>query len=289
MDKMSSEKQPDNIARLYGALRNSYRRKIVEILRDNGRAGFKELHATLRISVGALYHHLDMLEGIVTQDSDKKYELTNLGRSAINVLGASEERIISGNVSPSAETRLGFLSKEIFLGRTLFRYLNEESVRSLPLAILIAGLGGWVSSQSGLEPLLLFYVNPSSVFIRSWLILLFPLGWLATFAAADLFCIIIFHRKGGDLSLLNGTAFAMLPLLLVPGLALLTQQFAPGRTIGVPVILLSIVLQAWVVSLLSNAISVSKGLKLERTALASLGVMYLNIITLVTALQLGLF
>src|SRR5882672_6561001 len=82
MDRMSSEKQPDDIARLYGALRNSYRRKIVEILRDNGRAGFKELHATLRISVGALYHHLDMLEGIVTQGSDKKYELTNLGRSA---------------------------------------------------------------------------------------------------------------------------------------------------------------------------------------------------------------
>jgi DNA-binding HxlR family transcriptional regulator len=286
---VSTEKQADNIAKLYSALGNAYRRKIVEILRDNGKAGFKELHAALKISVGALYHHLEMLEGIVTQDSEKKYVLTDLGRSAITILGASEERIISGNIHPLKETRLGFLSKEIFLGRSLFRYLNEESLRSLPLAILTVALGGWVSAQSGLEPLLLFYVNPSSLLGQGWFILLFPIAWLATFAAADLLCIVIFHRRGGEVSLLNGTAFAMLPLLLVPGISLLTRQFTPGRTLDVPVILLSMVLQAWVVSLLANALSVSKGLKLERTALVSLAVMYLNIITLVALLPFGVF
>lgn len=286
---MSTEKQTDNIAKLYSALGNAYRRKIVEILRDNGKAGFKELHASLKISVGALYHHLDMLEGIVTQDSEKKYKLTDLGRSAINILGASEERIISGNIRHLKETRLGLLSKEIFLGRSLFKYLNEESLRSLPLAFLIVVLGGWISAQSGLEPLLLFYVNPSSVVGKGWFILLFPLAWFATLAAADLLCIVIFHREGGEVSLLNGTAFAMLPLLLVPGISLVTRQFALGRTVEVPVILLSMVLQAWVVSLLANAISVSKGLKLERTALVSLAVMYLNIITLVALLPFGVF
>lgn len=283
------DKPDDKIADVYAALGNSYRRQIVHFLREQRKAGFKELHETLRISVGALYHHLDMLEGIVAQGPDKKYVLTEEGRSAINTLSVSEEKIAAGSIQTDRETRFGGFSKEILFGRKIFNYLNQESLRSLPLAILIVVFGGWVSSQTNLEPLLLFYLSPSSGTGRAWFLLLFPLGWLATFAIADILSIAIFHRRGGDLSLLNGTAFAMLPLLIVPGIFSLSQLFSVGRAAGYLVILLPIVLQAWVVCLLSSAISISKGLKLERTALISLGVMYLNILALLAALQLGLF
>jgi DNA-binding transcriptional ArsR family regulator len=277
-----------NISRLYDALANPVRRRIIQLLREKGRAGFKELHDTLKISVGALYHHLDTLEGVIVQDNEKKYLLSNRARSAIDTLTVSEEKIVSGNTRhPMRETRSAFLSKEILFGRSIFSYLNEEPLRSLPIAIMIVVLGGWLSSQTNLEPLLLFYVNASASAGFASVMLLFPLGWLATFAMAELLSILVFHRRGGELSLLNGTAFAMLPLLIVPGLSLV-NFFSPTRTAGYLVVLLPILLQVWVVCLLSSAISVSKGLKLERTALASLVIMYLNILVLLATLQLGI-
>ncbi len=290
-DPKVPEKPDENITRVYNALGNSYRRQIVDILKERGKAGFKELHDTLNISVGALYHHLEALEGLVAQDPDKKYLLTDQGRSAIENFSVSEEKIATAPAhSPLGETRLGFLSKEILLGRAVFNYLNRESIRSLPLAILIVLFGGWVSSQTNLEPLLLFYLSPSPGLSRAWFLVLFPLGWLATFALTDVLTIAIFKRKGGEISLLNGTAFAMLPLLVVPGIFFIAQSLGTSvRTENFLIVLLPIALQVWVVCLLSGAISISKGLKIERSAVVSLGVIYLNILVLVAALQLGIF
>jgi DNA-binding transcriptional ArsR family regulator len=284
-----SEKPGETISKFYSALGNPYRRQIVQLLREKRKLGFKELHQALKISVGALYHHLDMLEGIVAQESDRKYVLTDRGRSAIETFSVSEEKIAVGGAPPIRETGLGLVSKEVLFGRTLFNYLNEEPLRSLPLAILIVAFGGWVSSQTKLEPLLLFYLTPSSATGSGWFLLMFPIGWLVTFALADVLSTIVFHRRGDDLRLLNGTAFAMLPLLIVPGLFSLVQLLSPGRLGGFSVVLLPIFLQAWVVCLLSSAVSIAKGLKLERAALISLGVVYLNILVLLVGLQLGLF
>jgi DNA-binding transcriptional ArsR family regulator len=287
--QLISEKPVESISKFYSALGNPYRRQIVQLLREKRKLGFKELHQALKISVGALYHHLDMLEGIVTQDSDRKYVLTDQGRSAIETFSVSEEKIAAGSAQGNRETRVGFFSGEVLLGRTLMNYLNADPVRSLPLAILIVAFGGWISSQTRLEPLLLFYLTPSSGTVSALFLLMFPIGWLVTFLMADILSTFVFHRKGDDLRLLNTTAFAMLPLLIVPGLFSLAQLFSPGRSLGYTAILLPIFLQAWVVCLLASAVSISKGLKLERAALISLGVVYLNILVLLVGLQLGLF
>jgi DNA-binding transcriptional ArsR family regulator len=284
-----SEKQGESISKFYSALGNPYRRQIIQLLREKRKLGFKELHEALKISVGALYHHLDMLEGIVAQDADRKYVLTDQGRSAVETFSVSEEKLAAGHTEVVKETRLGFFSEEVLLGRTLLNYLNADPVRSLPLTILIVSFGGWISSQTRLEPLLLFYLTPSSGTVSALFLLMFPIGWLVTFAMADILSTVVFHRRGDDLRLLNGTAFAMLPLLIVPGLFSLLQLFSPGRSVGSTAILLPIFLQAWVVCLLASAVSVTKGLKLERAALISLGVVYLNIVILLVGLQLGLF
>lgn len=284
-----SEKSAESISKFYSALGNPYRRQIVQLLREKRKLGFKDLHEALKISVGALYHHLDMLEGIVAQDSDRKYVLTDQGRSMIETLSVSEERIAAGQTQGVRETRLGFFSGEILLGRTLMNYLNADPIRSLPLAILIVAFGGWISSQTRLEPLLLFYLTPLSGTASALFLLMFPIGWLVTFVMADILSTVVFQRRGDDLRLLNATAFAMLPLLIVPGLFSLAQFLLPGRSLGYTAVLLPIFLQAWVVCLLASAVSISKGLKLERAALISLGVVYLNILVLLVGLQLGLF
>jgi len=281
----------ENLTRVYNALANPYRRRIIQILRENGKAGFKELHDALRISVGALYHHLDSLEGLIAQGPDKKYILTDEGRTAMDALSVSEEKIISNAAqTPTGETRFGFISRELLFGRTLFNYLNQDPVRSLPFALIVLALGGYVSFRTNLEPILLFYLNPTPGIEQVWFLLMFPLGWFITFGVSDLLCYLFFHRSGGELTLVNGSALAMLPLLLVPGLILSIQPFsAIIQSATALTILIQVAVQVWVVCLLSSAISIAKGLRMERTALVSLGVMYLNITAVILALQLRLF
>jgi DNA-binding transcriptional ArsR family regulator len=285
------DKSDESLTRVYNALANPIRRQIVQILKQRGKAGFKELHDTLKISVGALYHHLDSLEGLVAQEANRKYVLTEEGRAAINVLSTGEERIIANAAQARiGESRLGFVSRELLFGRTALNYLSQEPLRSLPIAAIILALGGAISFMTNLEPILLFYLNPTHGITKSWFLLLFPLGWFITFGVADIMCYLFYHRRGGELSLVNGTAFAMMPLLLVPGLILLVQPFsAIIQSATAFTILLQIGVQVWVVCLLSSAVSISKGLKIERTALISLAVMYLNITAVIFALSLGLF
>ncbi len=261
------------------------------MLRDKGRAGFKELHDALRISAGALYDQLDNLEGLVRQGPDKKYFLTDQGHTATNALSLGDERIASSGVQSFAgESRFAFVSRELLFGRTLLNYLNQDPVRSLPIAFMVLALGGVISFRTNLEPILLFYLNPTPGIEQVWFLLLFPLGWLITFGVADLLCYLFFHRSGRELSLLNGTALAMLPLLLVPGLILLIEPFsAIIQSATTLTILIQVAVQVWVVCLLSSAISIAKGLRIERTALVSLAVMYLNISAVIFALRLGLF
>jgi hypothetical protein len=283
------DKSDESLTRVYNALANPIRRQIVQILKARGKAGFKELLDTVKISVGALYHHLDSLEGFVAQGADRKYVLTDEGRAAINAFSTGEERImVNATQAAPGESRFGLFSREFLFGRTVFNYLSQESLRSLPLGAMILALGGVISFLTNLEPILLFYLNPTQGIAKTWFLLLFPLGWFITFAVADVMCNLFYHRR--ELSLINGTAFAMLPLLLVPGLILLVQPFsAVVQSATAFTILLQVGVQVWVVCLLSSAISISKGLKMERTALISLAVMYLNITVVIFALSLGLF
>ena len=285
------DKSDESLTRVYNALANPIRRQIVQILRERGKAGFKELHDTLNISVGALYHHLDSLEGIVAQGADRKYVLTEDGKAAVNAFSTGEERIIvNAAQTPAGESRFGFFSRELLFGRTVLNYLNQEPLRSLPIAAIVLALGGVISFMTNLEPILLFYLNPTQGIAKIWFLLLFPLGWFITFGVADIMSYLFYHRRGGELSLVNGTAFSMLPLLLVPGLILLIQPFsAIIQSTTAFTILLQVGVQVWVVCLLSSAISISKSLKMERTALISLAVMYLNITAVIFALSLGLF
>ncbi len=280
----------DTITRVYSALGNPYRRQIVQILKEKGKAGFKELHEALKISVGALYHHLDTLGELVTQDAEKKYMLTDKGRTAINALSVSEEKMTATAPLPlTMDSKIQSLSRELLFGRSLFSYLNDEPLRSLPLSIIILVLGGWVSFQTNLEPLLLFYLNPSPNIGKAWFLLMFALGWFVTFALTDGLSSLIYNRTGGDLSLANGTAFSMLPLLIVPVLLSLVQPFSIVLRSTAGLVVLQILIQVWVICLLASAASISKGLRMERTALISLAVMYLNITAILLTLQLGLF
>src|SRR3989442_14377683 len=100
------DKSDESLTRVYNALANPTSRQIVQILKERCKAGFKVLHETLKISVGALYHHLDSLEGFVVQGADWKYVLTDDVGAPINALRTTQERRISNtDQHPTKESR----------------------------------------------------------------------------------------------------------------------------------------------------------------------------------------
>ncbi|MBO0887681.1 helix-turn-helix transcriptional regulator [Candidatus Bathyarchaeota archaeon] len=282
--------QSDNFTRVYALLADPVRRRIIGILSEKRKAGFEDIRDVLKIRARELLGHLDSLDGLVGQGPDKMYFLTDQGQTALSSLNVAEKVISGGMTSSPVESRTGLVARELLFGRTLMNHLSQSPAKSLPITVVALFVGGLISFKTNLEPILLFYLNPTPGIGQIWFLLMFPLGSIITFGVADLLCYLFFKKRGGELSLLNGTAVAMLPLLLVPGLVLLIEPFsAIVRATTSFTILIQIAVQIWVVCLLSSAISVAKGLRMERTALVSLAVMYLNVTTVFFALQLGLF
>ena len=89
----------------------------------------------------------------------------------------------------------------------------------------------------------------------------------------------IFRRRGGEVDLLVGVAFSFLPLLTIPSLFLLNINLGLGIPLAgnLAVDILFYVIQAWTLCLITTAIGSAKGLRMERAAIISLTVLYLNI------------
>lgn len=70
----------DEASRYHTLLRDPARRKIIEILGEQGKSGFKDLRSSLGLGVGTVYYHLDMLSDFLVQDKSRKYMLNDRGQ-----------------------------------------------------------------------------------------------------------------------------------------------------------------------------------------------------------------
>lgn len=264
---------------VYKVLSNPHRRRIVEMIGTEGKMGFTELKKDLKVSVGALYHHLDALSNLITQDSQHKYILTSRGRLAFKFLNETSEQLSSirsdhGKDSGQTSNRLAYAA-QIFLPKKLFLSVSDKPILYLPAAGIIVALGAWIAAQANLRFVLLF---PDSQTVLSPILMMifFVFSWLIVFILGDIFSTFIFKRKGGDLSLLVGTSVSFLPLIVFSALWHLfgIVRFDTGGIIP-PVLLVST--QLWTIGILSYSVSFSKGLRMERSALVSFMVTYVNI------------
>lgn len=275
---MSEDKAKD-ITKVYSALSHPLRKKIVELLGEKQLAGFKDFKDTFKVSVGTLYYHLDMLDDLITQNKEKKYVLTDKGKSALRFLKSNEEQFKHEKAfeerKPSA---FSSFVNEIVFGRWLFTSVASNPLRYLPEVLILVGLGAWIFAETNIEPLMLFYNNQPTWSSHLIIMAEFVASWIVIFGLCEVLSIIFFRRIGGEMSLLVSTALSLLPLLVLPSFIYLDNLLNLGFNINwlwVNVFLL--IFQAWIICLLTAALGFSKGLKLEKTALISLTVMYFSI------------
>lgn len=275
-----SQDESEDITRVYSALGHPLRKKIVEIISERQRVGFKDFKDMLNVSVGTLYFHLEMLGNLVEQDAEKKYVLTEKGKLALKLLGSGEEQLQASEVVFREEKRLNLSSivKDVVFGRQLLVYATSNPRRFIPEALIILGLGAWIFAETKIEPVIMFYNNQPTWSSPLVIMLEFVVGWFSVFGLCELFSFIFYRRPGGEAGLLVGTIFSLTPLLILPAFLQVNNLLNLGLIIDwlwVNVSLLAF--QAWTLCLLSATIGLAKGLKTERAALISMIVMYVNI------------
>ena len=280
---MNKEK-PRDIARIYKALGHPHRKRIIEIIGEKGRSGFKELHENLNISVGALYYHIDMLNHLITQDDQRKYILTEQGKLAYKLLKTEEEQLSSLSLTEVKKPEGAWPSflatlQQIFIPGRLFLYLSTQPILCVPLVAVIVTFGAWIASQASLEFILVFPNSlpkaPQPLIAAS-----FVASWLILFALCDFIATILFKRKGGNLTLLIESAFSLLPLILFSCIWYASRILNLSFTM-VEATLLLLPFQVWTIGMMSTAISLTKGLRIDKAALICFIAIYINLTYLV--------
>ena len=248
-------------------LRDPTRRRIIEILAEQGKVGFKELRQILGLGVGTVYYHLDMLSEFITQDKSRKYMLNDRGRLLY-------QSMKEGKLSPAlhAKSALGSkIGKWIFLTPMFMKTVRPE--RILPISILIYVLGGVGCAFADLRPFLFLYDFSFGAYEFEKTVMIYLLEWIGLFLFSDALAYLLYGRIGGELQLFTCIGLASLPLAIFPYITMLLSYQITR--------FLQIAFQIWSLLLTSAAISFGKGLRLDKSIIISLTALYLNVIILI--------
>jgi DNA-binding transcriptional ArsR family regulator len=257
-------------------LRDPARRKIIELLGEQGKIGFKDLRSNLNLGVGTVYYHLDMLSDFISQDKSRKYSLNDRGQLLYRSLK-------DGHVSPAlnagSEAFAHRLGRWLFLSPVFSRAVRRNVF--LVGAIIVIILGAVGAALDNLEPLFFFYFSSTRSFES--IVLMWLFYWVSLFLLADAIIYVLFRRTGGDLQLLACVGISALPLALFPYLYMLFPHVytaVPATTVWLSRAVL-LILQIWTLLLISSAFSFGKGLRLDRAIIVTLIILYFNIVLLI--------
>lgn len=262
----------DEQSRYYTLLRDPARRKTIEILGEQEKIGFKELKQLLGLGVGTVYYHLDMLSDYLIQDKQRKYRLNDRGRLLYRSL---KEGGMPSTLQIS-ETFSHRLAKWLFLSPLFVK--TAQPLKLLPLSLAILVLGALGSALASSQSLLFFY-SPFTGYQFKTTALLYIFNWVGLFLFSELIMFLFFRRVGGDLQLFVCLGIASFPTALFPYVYMfLSYEIARY-------FLLVFIL--WGVMLVSSAYSFSKGLRLDKSIVISMLVLYLNTAVLLATGQLS--
>ena len=247
-------------------LRDPARRRIVEILGTQSKIGFKELRQELGLGVGTVYYHLDMLSDFLTQDKHRKYMLNDRGRLLHKILR-------EGSLPPSLEIGEAFshrLGRWLFLSPIFIRTARPE--RLLPVSVLILALGAIGAAHARIDPMLFFFF-PFSGYEFETIVILFLFHWIGLFLLSDFLIYLLYRRSGGNLQLFTCVGISAFPLALFPYIYMVVPYDVAKYFL--------LALQIWSLLLMSSAFCFGKGLRLDRSIVVSLTILYVYVMLLV--------
>ncbi|MBY8986870.1 MAG: hypothetical protein KGD61_00325 [Candidatus Lokiarchaeota archaeon] len=236
----------------------------------------------MKVSTGAIYHHLDALSQLIVQHDDKKYYLTELGLHAYNSLKDNVGTIITPDFSKK-EFNSPILKGLMRL--TPKKYINYESksrYQILIISIIIMLTGAILCGLNGLFPFFLFFgeslinIELVDIVLKIVLALVFIGNMFFYFLINEGICRIFYKKKENSLRFLTSFAIILFPLDIYLLLRLILISTGSFGFASVKIIdnVLMISFQVWALWLLTYNLSVNKKLKIENSLIVSLLVHY---------------
>ncbi|MDA4125585.1 MAG: winged helix-turn-helix domain-containing protein [Thaumarchaeota archaeon] len=263
--------------RLAKVIDHPIRSRIIDLLGEKGPLGWKELSTELGVKTGALYHHLDTLEGLVERDSSKKYSLTKSGRIVYS--RTSESHTMAAVQRAALDMRREGASRRfavsVFVPRTLLSYLtsstNSAALVATTTSVALAVFSVWV----GISPRLYFLRLSQGIIstvggLTASLVVLMILGYASTRFAL---------KSEVDLtSLAAGASISFLPVFAASVLTVIPQTAALLASSSIAYTLLLVFFQTWSSTLFGAGLSVASGVRIERTLVVSILILYATMI-----------
>lgn len=263
--------------RLAKIIDHPLRSRIIELLGERGPLGWKELSTELGVRTGALYYHLDTLEGLVERDRLKKYNLTKQGR--IVFARTSGSRTIEAvhqaaqDLNQQGSARRALIS--VFVPRTLLSSLSRSPF-SAASALLLVGLAlGAMAFGLRLSPTL-YYVSPAPGPVPALG------GFVVSLAALWLICIacgrLAFKSTVDPFSAAAASALSFVPIFGFSAVVLIPDATSVLSSSTAVYTLYLVFFQAWSSAILGAGLSVASGIRIERSLLLSLAVLYATMV-----------
>ena len=263
----------ESVNRAASVLNHPIRRKIIKTLGEKGPLSWKELSEAIGTSTGALYHHLDVLERIVSRAKDRRYELTKLGLEVYQHVRRDESPYAPGGVSKLFKdpSRLS-LALDIFAPRSLISRLSTGRVIPTAAVLILASVLSTVAYFTKVEVLFVSVIPGSDGISAAALVLVgvgVTFGVLYGGSAA-------WRVRANALPLVVASCMSFLPLSLFSVAVWLAAPRGigawPGGAVGLTVALLA--LQALSVGILGAGLSVATGVRIEKTLSWGLVLLY---------------
>jgi hypothetical protein len=258
------------------------RMRIIELLAVRP-LSWKELSTELGVRTGSLYHHLDTLERIVTRDPERRYTLTRLGKEIYGELNDEKKtptQSMQGIEKAMKKRTLGGLVREVFVPRSLIVPLTSTKSKGIATLAAVSALVLTLLLLSG-EELVLFSFTPSSSVLLSVATYGASLAGLA--ATTYVALAVVFKERGDVVTLLTATALSFIPLSLFGAALHLLYAGGPPTSAAFPLSIFAdttvvtvtlAFFQAWGAGVVGAGMSVASGLRVEKTLVVSLVILY---------------
>ena len=267
---MSSKKR--TTPELWKALSNEIRRELLSYIGEKRVVSFTEIQARFQMKVGTLYHHIDTLGELITQDPSKRYLLTEKGKRAYSLI--EDELDVA---APGIQAYGKFSFFHVFFLRPLFQFIERDAIRSLGFSILIF-IGLTVASYFlSVAPIFMF---PSFITPSYFAPIFFILSTILTYVLFEILTILFFRRRNNKLALLQAVVITQIPLILLSVLVSFISDFEYTTSIlqmEIWVIILFFFIQLIYAGFLMEAVIVIKELRLEKAgSISLLAILILN-------------
>ncbi len=261
---------------IYKALSNPIRRKILRMIKDHGTISFSDLINKIQLEVGTFYYHLDALEPLINQTSERLYQLSSLGQDVLEIMHQMDRQTIRKHQPHQRSIAImRSLLYQIIVPSSLFQYVAKRPRRFIIEAIIVVFINAWIIAAAGLQPFL-FYVTSTPVPNFPLTLVSFIIGWIIMFLFIEGLMRFLFHNKYGTTTLFVLTAFIRLPFILYAVLWYFRDLLFWISPLGW--LFLQLVIEFWIIWF---AILVTSNAKLARPEQAAIAVLTLRLLVII--------